>query len=366
MKSNFLVLIVFSFVSTAVFAKTPIAPFIDGVRARPLTVHAENVNIEGYRFLNADGEPNHGKAILFTHGLHSSLHEFEYLIKEKMALGYDCYAFNFRGHGNGDEKSRVIQYHEGDYRFDNIAEIDFPSILKTVHEMSGHKVIVIGHSMGGMVPRASIALGTIDQRDIESMVLIGSPPHFRTKMTIFPPHVVEFIKQQVYAGSGQDRLSTLDLLHEFEANMDFVNLMNPFYWVVKFGLDMSWGTAWSRRAHSDSIPKDIVRSFIAFQDHYPYEDVKIDVPTLYVIGQRDVLVRADEIMEAAKIQSRDGGYWFVTLKGVGHLSLVSPSALNLYKKDLQDFLDRPANIGPANETHHQHTPGICQRFLLGA
>jgi pimeloyl-ACP methyl ester carboxylesterase len=353
--------------------------FIEGVRALPMTLRAGGAEIKGYRFLNAQGVPNTGKAILFTHGLHSNLHEFEPLIEEKMKLGYDCYAFNFRGHGNADEKSIVTDYHEGDYGFEKMAEEDFPAIVKAVREMNGGKIVIIGHSMGGMVPRASMALGLVGPNEIDSMVLIGSPPHFRSKITALPFGVEKLLVRRILSGSGQEPFSIVDEFHDFEKTMDMIYLVNPLYWLMKAGLDTQWtllkdifymlgihDSRWSDRSRTESIPKDIMRSFVRYQEHYPYEDMQIAVPTLYIVGDKDVLVKAKDVVETAQIQSKEAGYWFVTLKGVGHISLVAPAALRVYQEALQKFLDAPTSLGQANQTHLEGIPGFCERFLLGA
>jgi pimeloyl-ACP methyl ester carboxylesterase len=353
--------------------------FIDGVQGIPLTVQAGGAQIKGYRFLNSTGVPNMGKAILFMHGVHSNLHEFELLIEEKMKLGYDCYAFNFRGHGNGVEKSIVGDYHEGDYGFQKMVEEDFPAIMKAVREMNGGKIVIIGHSMGGMVPRASMALGLVGSDEIDSMVLIGSPPHFRSKITVLPFGVEKILIRRIMSGSGQDPFSVTEEFHNFEKTMDAINLINPLYWLMKVGLDSQWtflkdvfyilgihDSRWSGRSRTESIPKDIMRSFVSFQENYPYEDMRISVPTLYIVGDKDVLVNAKDAVATAKLQSEEAGYWFVMLKGVGHISLVTPAALKIYRDALEKFLESPTSLGEPNQTFLEGVPGICERFLLGA
>ena len=297
------------------------------------------------------------------------------MIAEQMALGFDCYAFNFRGHGNEEEKSTVIEYHEGDYSFQKMAEVDFPTMIKTVRQSSGQKVTVIGHSMGGMVPRASIALGLIDPNDLEAMVLLGSPPHLRTKPGGLVSVMEKRLLKRIFSGSGQDPISILDALHELEETMDLIHLINPAYWLTKLGLETHWeilndviymlgihDTHWSARSRTKFVPKDIMRSFANFQDSYPYEDMKISAPTLYIMGEKDALVKANDIIEAAKSQSSEAGYWLMTLKGVGHVSLVVPGVLKKYQESLQKFLEKPESIGPANETH---LVSKCSGLLIG-
>jgi pimeloyl-ACP methyl ester carboxylesterase len=346
-----LLLFTLTVVVPSVYAR-PTATFIDGVQGEAITRQKDNVIYHGYRFLNPNGQPNHGHFMLFLHGLDSNLHGFEYSVKWAMALGFDCYSFNFRGHGNGDEKSVVLNYHDGDYRFRKMAEEDFPLFLEIAHEMSGQTGYVVGHSMGGMVPRASIALGLVDQSLIDGMVLIGSPPHFRNdSLGFLPAGLSQWVSTPIQSGRGDEMFSAFE-------KIETLNAFNPFYWMMQ--------NTWAARAHTRAIPKDILRSFMDFRKEYPYEDVHLAMPALYVIGENDMLVRASDIVETATKQSGEAGYWTITLKGVGHLSLVAPGAIESYGATLKKFLTAPASLGPANSTHIRTAPESCTRLLLGA
>ena len=162
-----LVLLFFLF-NTTVFAR--------GLNFERLRLTAGDATLHGVRYLNTSGQPNAGKWIIFTHGLGSNFHEFEYLlIPLFMAAGYDCFAFNFRGHGNAGERSLVQNYTDGAYRLEKMAEEDFPAMVREVQRLrGGQKGIIVGHSMGGMNPRAAFALGRVDQSQIESMVLLAA------------------------------------------------------------------------------------------------------------------------------------------------------------------------------------------------
>lgn len=354
--------------------------FIDGLGAQPMTVEADNVRLKGFRFLNADGRPNSGKYILFTHGLHSNLHEFEYMVREKMAQGFDCYAFNFRGHGNGQEFSSIVEYHDGDYGFEKMAAIDFPAILAAVKRSSGKPGFIIGHSMGGMVPRAALVLGSADFSDVEGMVLIGSPPHFRANSNsiLLNSPLLSLLRAKIFNGPGDKRISGTDILSDIESKSDFLNLWNPAYWIAKEWVRIHLGLLkdlaklgkihdhdWARRAMTASIPKDILRSFAKFQEDYPYENANIPMPALYIAGENDLLVRATDIVATAAIQSRNSPYKIIRLKGVGHLSLVAPRALPYYEAVLKSFLDHPLNLISLDASIIEFSPSLCERALLG-
>src|ERR1044072_61300 len=151
--------------------------------AQKIELQTSNSVLHGYRYVKLNGEPNDGPAVLLTHGLNLNLHEFGSLVPVLVDAGFDVYAFNFRGHGNGSEKSSVIRYKEGDYGFDPIVSEDFPAMVRHVSDNKRRKILVVGHSMGGMVPRAALSRGTVNAKTIRSLVLIGSPARF-TKNTL--------------------------------------------------------------------------------------------------------------------------------------------------------------------------------------
>lgn len=374
MPTVFIALLIMFF-SANVFAQES-SHFITGVQGEHLIVEENGVRLHGYRFLNVNGQPNTGKFIVFTHGLHSNLHEFEHLVKEKMAQGYDCYAFNFRGHGNGSEESIVLNYQEGDYGFEKMAREDLPLIMKKVRSLSQQSGHIIGHSMGGMVPRAAVALGLLDTTDIDSFVLIGSPPHFRRQLPLLNSRLAQKLENHLQSGSGDERTGLVDVIASIEDKIDILNTINPFYWMLKanllFHIELIknfthtsglMDTQWAKRAATQRIPKDIWRSFAGFQKSYDYEHMTIPVPTLYLVGEQDLLVNKNDIEATAKVQSREAGFSLVNLKGVGHLSLVAPQALKFYRDILTDFLMNPKS--QANKERFNRKPSLCARWLLG-
>lgn len=332
------------------------------ISAERMTLQGDNVQIEGVRYKNSEGQYNTGEWIYFPHGLDSNYHAFRYVIPILVEAGYDCYAFNFRGHGNGDERSKVLDYREGDYEMEQMAKIDLPLIIKKIQELNPNKGHIVGHSMGGMVPRAAIKLGTLDQSILKSIVLLGSPPHFRSQGLI-ESLIAPLLQNSLFRGAGNEDVGMSGMSAALESMVDTLNILNPLYFLIKDS--MTRIKQWQRDAMSRVVPKDILRSFARFKSNYPYEDVTLDVPALYIMGDQDILVRSTDIVETAKVQSKDAGYWLMRLKGVGHLSLVAPPAIAQYAQELLRFLKNPHDIGQKNETtiNYSRVP-LCQALLV--
>jgi pimeloyl-ACP methyl ester carboxylesterase len=314
-------------------------------------VDAGKAELHGYFFKGRSRRPNTGRPILLTHGLNSNLHEFESLIPVLTEQGFDCFAFNFRGHGNDDERSEVKDYTEGDYDFNHLVHEDFPSLIAHIRKSYREPVTVVGHSMGGMVPRAALIRGSIKSSAIRSMVLLGSPAHFETRA--FPGDgfgLDKLLEIYTRAGSGKDSFD----LFSMSSLIDRVGSKIPGYGLLKFwfdpftrgvGISGNFGKDedWYHRAISQRTPKDIYRSFLSFRnDGYEYRDEAVPVPILHIVGLEDKLAPANDVRDSAPIQSADAGFWLIALEGISHLDLVAKKAVESYRDRMLEFLTSPA------------------------
>ena len=307
--------------------------FHDLVKTKLVITKVPGLEIHGVRFGSADHAIDPKKpALIFTHGLESNYHEFESLIPKFVEQGYDCYAYNFRGHGNGTERSTVEPYSEGDYKFEHLADVDLPLMIEQIQSLHPGAVKLIGHSMGGMVPRAAFHRGSISPREISSMILIGSPAHFKTSASKSDPLFMQWhLRNYLFLGSGKEPL--LNMEHARTA-MRLTNFLGPLAWAGNYLIASSMKAImakelgplahtpdrqnWSKRAMSDLTPKDIFRSFADFQIEYPYDSVAIPVPILHIVGDKDTLAPANDIIESASVQSEKAGYWAIRVKQIGH------------------------------------------------
>ncbi|MGZ3698395.1 MAG: alpha/beta hydrolase, partial [Bdellovibrionota bacterium] len=113
--------------------------------------------LKGVRYPNPGGVP-----IVLLHGLmcnSRAWREIGYMLHE---MGFDVWMPNFRGHGNGAQRSFVYKPQPGSYRFCNLVVEDFPAIVEHVWEATGTKMIICGHSNGANVSKAALAGVTRD------------------------------------------------------------------------------------------------------------------------------------------------------------------------------------------------------------
>ncbi len=112
----------------------------------------DGVNLKGLRLANPGG-----KKILLLHGFAENTRIFRELAYLLHAQGWDVYMFNFRGHGNGEQKSLhpKTSTHEktGLYSFEYWSSIDVPSMIDYVSSDPNEKIVVLGHSLGGAALR---------------------------------------------------------------------------------------------------------------------------------------------------------------------------------------------------------------------
>ncbi len=367
--------ILISFALTAAvlasFAAMASATTFDELIATPITIKKDGVTIHGFRY-SRPGSPHDPTKpwMLFPHGLTSNLHEFESLIPKFADEGFDCFAFNFRGHGNGPERSTVDHYSEGDYRFEKMADVDLPLMIETIQSLHPGPGQLIGHSMGGMVPRAAFYRGTVTAREISSMVLIGSPAHFKTAAAKTDHFGLQWhLKNYLFFGSGKEPVLNME---RARAAMKLTMFLGPLAWAgksligssIKSLMEKELGPLallptkenWSQRAMSDLTPKDIFRSFAEFQESYPYDSVPIPVPILHIVGDQDTLAPANDIIESAQTQSADAGFWAIRVKEMGHFGLVAPWVIDGYLPSVLNFIKSPKRLGPKNRVILSYSP----------
>lgn len=322
-----------------------------------ISLPAENVVLKGVHYLQPDGRRFRGPRILLLHGLTSNFHEFQRYRELLISRGYDVYAFNFRGHGNGIERSLVSNYQAGEYSFEQMAKVDFPAMLNYVSD--GEPVMVIGHSMGGMVPRASLAGGFADKNKISRLVLVGSPSTF-DHYSLIPTSLIEL---PLWIGSGAGSIPGGGILNYGTQILSVMR--NPLLEILAQGVvrieNFSMADGWLEAASSDLIPKDILRSFSRFRANgFPYANTELPVPALHILGSDDQLAPWREVINKAQIQSQNAGAWFVLLDRVSHLDLVAEKPLAAYKDILLSFLESPHNLGQRNSLARRDLKCVSQ------
>jgi pimeloyl-ACP methyl ester carboxylesterase len=355
-----------------------------GFKAVPVTIRVNNAVLKGNHYVKKNGRRNQGTPILFVHGITLNLHEFDDMIRERMEAGDDVYAFNFRGHGNGRERSYVTDYQDGDYRFDRMVDEDFPAMINMIFKARNEPISVIGHSMGGMVSLASIGLGHVAGK-IRSEVAIAAPAQVLGRINPENRFWRDYVSGLLNAGSGD---APINILAPLEAAR-FVNILNPFYPALEhlfmeyvagpslegIALESNFDEGfenWADKAVSREVPTDIFRSFEDFGRPgrgYKYTGLKVHVPVLHVVaGHEDQLAKGAHIIRNARSQVSDPGHWLVDIDGASHVDLVSRKVSLLYSELVNHFIIDPYSLGPPNVTRFHFKVGAknkaaCDRML---
>ena len=116
-----------------------------------------------------------GPAVVLCHGLAANRHAFDLATDRSLAAhlgreGFDVFALELRGHGRSEKPTfRGKKYR---WSFYDYAKLDAPAALDEVLRASGQqRVHWVGHSMGGILLLAMLALG---EKRIASGVTVGS------------------------------------------------------------------------------------------------------------------------------------------------------------------------------------------------
>lgn len=156
--------------------------------ARPMVKAPQRLNWRAMQSLHTDdGVPLHVRhwsapgaaygTVILVHGLGEHLGRYEALAAELNAVGWHVCAYDHRGHGaSGGARGRIP-------RDDSLLR-DLARVVDQVHEIREGNVLLLGHSMGGVVAARFVAQGiTPHERSVPSWFrrvdgLILSSPAF--------------------------------------------------------------------------------------------------------------------------------------------------------------------------------------------
>ncbi len=158
---------------------------------------------------NANASQTRARAapVILCHGLGANRFNLDFdetlsLARYLRARGRDVFVLELRGIGNarfaGGAKTR--------WSFDDYVRFDVPAALQRVRAITGARAVDwIGHSMGGMVMYAALAVPDNPARDdLRALVAIGSPAAFEEHrwlrpimlgtplLTLIPPPIISF------------------------------------------------------------------------------------------------------------------------------------------------------------------------------
>lgn len=99
-------------------------------------------------FFSVDKVEDPKAAVIFVHGICEHLGRYNYIKSKFVEDGYNVYRYDARGHGKSEGKRGHLEDFE-DYLFDLDIFVDMVK-----RENKGLKIVLVGHSMGGLVATA--------------------------------------------------------------------------------------------------------------------------------------------------------------------------------------------------------------------
>lgn len=323
----------------------------------------DGINLKGLRLANPEG-----KKILLLHGFAENTRIFRELAYLLHSQGWDVYMFNFRGHGNGEQKSlhHKISVHEktGLYSFEYWASLDVPTMIDYVSPDPSEKIVVLGHSLGGAALRIFLSglrarargMGlhrtyrTQDQKKIqgyankvEVLHAVGSPTGFSRPADfkfIFWSMLPEFLQKiglRVFSmkkatHSEKNGLKTQELIQETIHRS--IHTIGGYDGLVGSGFDIR--SAEMARAFRKGFTYDIPLDLISDVNFWNVEGFKsshgvsfqhMTVPAnmrfVQTVAISDGLARADYVIEDTKEFRFHHTPEFVIMENHQHIDMVS-------------------------------------------
>ena len=243
-----------------------------------------------------------GPPVLLTPGIGANRYNFDLsdetsLARYLAAGGLDVWVLEPRGRGFSS-RPRLFSGLRYDWCFDEYAERDLPAAAATVTRVTGADSLhLVGFSTGALASYAYLTDPRRRER-VASLVSIGGPATFKRAGTHVSGRVVRnlrwlrhrFLLRVLAPISGYWHPSPIQLIHNPE-NMDgptqrlaMVNLISNF----------------SRNEllqYADWLMNDVFRSIDHRRD-YRAELGRIEVPSLFLAGPRDLLAPPDAVKDA--------------------------------------------------------------------
>jgi pimeloyl-ACP methyl ester carboxylesterase len=261
--------------------------------------------------------PARAAPLLLVPGIGANHYNFDLTDETSLARylsgrGWDVWVVELRGRGLST-RPRLFSGLRYDWSFDEYAERDLPAAAATVARVTGEpRLHLIGFSTGALASYAFLA-DSHRETEVASLVSIAGPATFRRAGTHVSGRVVRnlrwlrhrFLMRVLAPISGYWHPSPIQLIHNPE-NMEgeiqrraMVNLIANF----------------SRNEllqYGDWLLHDVFRSIDHRRD-YRAELQRIEVPTLFLAGARDLLAPPDAVKEAfSAVSSRDKRFFILS------------------------------------------------------
>ncbi len=334
---------------------------------------------QGIRYRNDGAQP-----VILVHGYAGNTRNWRDLGYALHGSGFDIWMANLRGHGQGAHRSSA-KGGEGCYSFDALAAEDFTEIVNHVVSVTGKKVSLIAHSMGGVAARAYLAgvrrdsngefkvdsdrAKLIAGEKVVSCVLMGSPPHFKNCSTAVrllmktPGPLVELFHSGLPVADtaptvpdapktfGKFRDSAFSkLVGGLTANSVVRNIVH----VTNFDpLTMELPRLLQKGV--SKVHVDLVRDIQRWMNHgdihsrngFDFSRARpIFVPMFFIAGEYDGLAHWEDVMAAADQHAASSPTWKLLVRRTSHVDLIAGErAARLVAPPIAKFLANPFSLG---------------------
>lgn len=242
----------------------------------------------------AQGEP-----VLLVHGIAANRYNFDLTDERSLALflsrsGYDVWMVELRGRGYST-RPRLFSGLRYDWCFDEYVEQDLPAATTAILRATGaRRLHLVGFSTGAL---AAYAFLTDPHRTIEiaSLVSIAGPSSFKRTRTYISGRLIRnlrwmrhrFLMRVLAPLSGYFHISPLQIIH----NPENLEGLTQRHIMVNLIANCARNELLQ---YGDWLVNDVFRSLDQRRD-YRAELSRLDTPTLFLAGARDLLAPPDAV-----------------------------------------------------------------------
>jgi pimeloyl-ACP methyl ester carboxylesterase len=278
---------------------------------------------------------------VFLHGWRTNYMEFIDLISHLAHRGHLIRAYNLRGHGLGAETrdpnwgSRShIENRSAMTSFSPTAMVieDAKSINHDLEELRRHgkKVILVGHSMGGMTAGRANALRVIPAAGV---ILIGAPVHFRSRSFLQSVidknfYIARKLFEQVW---GIDPLRLIPHRVGLGIHLDrhsserMVRLVRQAIAFDPTILGLSQTEADTTRAFLDMMAEETMK----------WMDIPLNAPGLWIQAEK---FEVPGVAADAAARGAAHGHRVVTVAKANHVTIVAEPHVSSYLSQIDNFV----------------------------
>ncbi|HEX2569843.1 MAG TPA: alpha/beta hydrolase [Polyangia bacterium] len=243
--------------------------------------------------------PSRGEPVLLIHGIAANRYNFDLTDERSLALylsrsGYDVWMVELRGRGYST-RPRLFSGLHYDWCFDEYVEQDLPAATAAIlHATGAQRLHLVGFSTGAL---AAYAFLTDPHRttEIASLVSIAGPSSFKRTRTYLSGRLIRnlrwmrhrFLMRVLAPLSGYFHLSPLQLIH----NPENLEGLTQRYIMVNLIANFARNELLQ---YGDWLMNDVFRSLDQRRD-YRAELSRLETPTLFLAGSRDLLAPPDAV-----------------------------------------------------------------------